>query len=103
MMLSLKRGLLACAAVWFLTQMASALPLPAGVSDRMLITLDGSPVFDARMTETPSGAEEPLVATLPMTIGGITLGPTAVVLTEGATAEISDVIILQTTVPGQQF
>src|SRR5438552_1830151 len=101
MMSFLKSIVLLGVAGCVLTSAASAQPAPT-LSDQMIVFFHGARVYDERMFERTAAGEGPLVFTGP-TAAGFSFGaPSAVALTESDNT-ISDLILLQQTVPGQQF
>ena len=86
-------AVLACLVWSSLTTLASAAPLPPGVSDRMVITFEGITVFDGSVAET--GGLEQIVATLTGPLSDIPPESFLVALTEPGTGQDSDVLDLQ--------
>jgi hypothetical protein len=87
-------AVLACLVWSSLTTLASAAPLPPGVSDRMVITLNGNTVFDETVAETGGGLEL-ILATLTGPLSNIPPESFLVALTEPGTGQDSDVLDLQ--------
>jgi PEP-CTERM motif len=86
-------AVLACLVWGSLTTVASATPLPAETSDRMVIKLNGNTIFDQPATE--GGGLESIIATFDGPGSDIQPDTFLVALTEPGTGEDSDVLELQ--------
>jgi hypothetical protein len=86
-------AVLACLVWGNLATLASATPLPAGTSDRMVIMLNGNTIFNQAATE--GGGLESIIANFDGPGSEIQPETFLVALTEPGTGEDSDVLDLQ--------